>query len=113
MQFQVQTKDGVVTRYIVLKNEGASRYKVVVDGGTEIGEVYKADGVVNHFRRHFLEGTKTVDRWFAKTPAGKLLGPRPPYEEGFSTRGEALLDLMREVLKIKKVDAPRKMRTTD
>jgi hypothetical protein len=113
MQFQVQTKDGVVMRRLVLKNEGASRYKVVVDGGTEIGEVYKADGVVNHFRRHFLEGTKTVDRWFAKTSAGKLLGPRPPYEEGFSTRQEAVIDLMREVLKLKKLDPQRKTRTTD
>ena len=109
MKFQVKTKDGTRTRQIVLKRErkGESRYKVVVDGKTEIGEVYKADGVVNHFRRHLLEGTKTVDRWFAKTNDGKILGPRAPYEEGFSTRQEALLELMYEVLKLKKTEPPK------
>lgn len=67
-----------------------------------IGTVYAGDGQVNDFRNHRLVGTKWARRWFAETNDGSRLGPKPPYEEGFSSRLEATVELISVVLKVRR-----------
>lgn len=102
MQFQVKTKNGIVKRDLCLVKTDRSKYLVIVDDGNEIGSVWKADGRVMKFRNHRLDGTHFVDRWFARTTEGKDLGKKPPYDEGFSTRLEALTELLEEKLKLRR-----------
>jgi hypothetical protein len=102
MQFQVKTKKGIVRRNLRLVKTDQSKYLVIVDDSKEIGSVWKADGQVMKFRNHRLDGTKIVDRWFARTKEGKDLGKKSPYDEGFSTRLDALTELLEVVLKIRR-----------
>jgi hypothetical protein len=92
MLWQIRSRKETIYKNLKYRKIGENNYAVNVDE-KKIGTVYKADAVVNNFRRHFLDGTKTVDRWFAKTNADEILGPRPPYSEGFTTRREATIEL--------------------
>lgn len=101
MQFQVKNKDGAIRRRdLQLVKTSRSRYVVRVDGDREIGTVWKAFGRVKKFRNHLLDGTHEVERWFAATAAGEKLGRESPCDEGFSTRLEALIELIEITLKI-------------
>lgn len=102
MQFQVKTKNGIIRRNLRLIKTETSKYIVIVDDDREIGTVWKSDGQVMKFRRHLLDGTHIVERWFAGTIDGKDLGKKPPYDEGFRTRLEALTELLEETLKLKR-----------
>lgn len=103
MQFQVKKNNGeIVRRNLRLVKDGASKYRVIVDDSNEIGLVWKADGRVMKFRNHRLDGTHYVNRWFAKTKQGRELGEKSPYDEGFSSRFEALTELIEATLKLKR-----------
>lgn len=102
MQFQVKTKQGIVKRNLRLVKSRRHRYIVRVDDQREIGTVWKDWGRVSKFRRHRLDGTHEVDRWFAETSDGLRIGRKSPYDEGFSTRTEAVTELLEEVLKLRR-----------
>lgn len=101
LAFQVKTKKGSYTRKLLFVKIGKSRYTVKVDD-QEIGTIWKGDGQVKKFRNHRLVGSEIVDRWFAKTVEGKVLGEKPPYDEAFGTREEAVINLIEAVFKYRR-----------
>jgi len=108
MNIRIKKRGGEITEKTVtftkFKDDNyfvKTSYAVKV-GDTQIGTVRRADGQIKKFRRNLLDGTETVDRWFARTAAGKELGQKSPYDEGFATRIEAATELLEEVLKIRR-----------
>lgn len=101
MKIQIKSRNGIKFLDLKLTTTESSKYLVLVDNG-EIGKVWKADGRIKKTRNHRLDGTKTVDRWFAENKEGQKLGRKFPYDEGFSTRHEALTELIEDVLKVKR-----------
>jgi hypothetical protein len=101
MRVTIKTKTQPIIKDLVFRKIGKEMYSVLVDK-KEIGTVYKGDAQVNNFRRHFLDGTKIVERWFAKTTEGVRLGENPPYEEGCATRREATIELFEHAFGVRR-----------
>lgn len=101
MEITIKGKNGLVSKKLIYRKTGANFYAVILCD-KEIGMVYKADGQVKKFHNHRLNGSKFVDRWFAKTPEGVRLGPKSPYDEGFASRREATIELIEAILRVRR-----------
>ena len=101
MKIQIKSRNKIKILDLKLTKTQSGSYQVSVNN-KEIGKVWKGEGRIKKFRNQRLDGTKTVDRWFAETKEGRKLGEKFSYDEGFSNRNEALTELIEEVLTVRR-----------
>lgn len=92
MLVTIKTRTAKIEKNLTYRKCGKCSYAVHVEE-QNIGTVYKADGRIKTVRHHRIVGNHITDRWFAQTVQDERLGRSFPYDEGYSSRREATIEL--------------------